>query len=76
MAAPHLDQKSPLLQGDRRMKDTEFYAEAIKAGFKPQQAEFLTNFVSRFPHEHTSDQISDFEDAVIETIEEAEEAEE
>lgn len=54
------------------MKDTEFYAKALVAGFKPQQAEFLTNFVSRFPHEHSADQITDFESAVIETIEDHE----
>lgn len=56
------------------MTDEEFYLKARKAGFDRDKADFLTKFVSRFPHEHTSEQITDWNDAVIDTIEEAEEA--
>lgn len=54
------------------MTDEEFYLGARSAGFSGDMARFLTKFVSRFPHEHTADQIRDFEDAVLETIEQEE----
>jgi hypothetical protein len=44
--------------------DNKIRRALINAGFTPNQAETLYDTFALSPHEHTADQITDFDDAV------------
>lgn len=52
-----------------------FTKQAVAAGFTQEQADFLDKQLAKFPHEHTAEDITDFDDAVIEALPEEEEDE-
>lgn len=53
------------------MSDQEFFQLAVREyGIPPKMAEFLIRHMSRRPHIHTSDQITDLDDAVTDIIDE------
>ena len=55
---------------------SEFVQDATKAGFTRKQAEFMEESLAKFPHTHTAEEITDFEEAVAEIpIEDEEEGE-
>jgi hypothetical protein len=39
------------------MAEREFLNRAERAGFSPEQAGFMWEFLAKFPHKHTSDEI-------------------
>lgn len=49
-------------------EDREFDEIAQDYGFSALNAEFLRTYLSRPGHQHTADQITDWEDAVAETL--------
>lgn len=51
------------------MKSTKFLELGEQAGFSRDMAMFLLEYVSQKPHTHTSEQITDFAEAVVEAVE-------
>ena len=54
---------------------SQFYKEAIAAGFSPEQAKLLDQRLAKYPHEHEIEDIVGLEDA-LEGNEEEEDDEE
>ena len=51
------------------MSDQEFFRLAVREfGIPAKTAEFLMRYLSRRPHTHTADQITDLDDALVDIV--------
>jgi hypothetical protein len=58
------------IKGGKEMIGNDFVEAAIEAGFTHEQADFLDQWLAKFPHSHDVSEIDGLEDAIEEGIEE------
>lgn len=49
---------------------SDFTRQAQKAGFTPQQADFLDTMLAKFPHSHEAGDIEGLDETISEALEE------
>jgi hypothetical protein len=54
---------------------TQFMKDAIEAGFTKEQAEFMEEFLAKFPHTHSMDEVDGL-DKVLDELENEDEEDE